>query len=55
MNTDIRKAMVLAAGNIPVYGYLLNPDEYLMDIGTIEKYTRANEDMNAGRVKIPFE
>lgn len=40
---------------VPVYGYLLSPDDYLIDIGTIEKYRQANEDMNAGRVKIPHE
>jgi len=41
--------------NVPVYGYLLNSNEYLIDIGTIEKYRQANEDMNAGRVKILYE
>ena len=40
---------------VPVYGYHLCHDEYLIDIGTIEKYCQANEDMNAGRVKIPHE
>lgn len=38
-----------------VYGYLLNPDDYLIDIGTIEKYHQVNEDMNAGRMKLPYE
>jgi NDP-sugar pyrophosphorylase family protein len=41
--------------NLPVYGYLLNQDEYLMDVGTIDRYRQANEDMNAGKVKIPDE
>ncbi len=41
--------------NIPVYGYLLNQSGYLIDIGTIEKYQQANADMNAGRVKMPYE
>jgi len=39
--------------NLPVYGYLLSPEDYLIDIGTIENYRRANEDMSAGRVKLP--
>ena len=38
--------------NIPVYGYLLGPDKYLIDIGTIETYNQANKDVNAGKVKI---
>jgi hypothetical protein len=27
-----------------LYGYLLKPEEYLIDIGTLEKYNEANED-----------
>ena len=38
--------------NIPVHGYLLGPDAYLIDIGTIEKYNQANIDIYAGKVKI---
>ncbi|MFC1947582.1 NDP-sugar synthase [Chloroflexota bacterium] len=41
--------------NFPVYGYLLSPDDYLIDIGTIGKYRQANEDMNTGRVKVLHE
>ena len=36
----------------PVYGYVLKPDDYLLDIGTIDKYQKANEDEKAGKVKI---
>jgi NDP-sugar pyrophosphorylase family protein len=45
----------LIEDNVSVYGYLLNPGDYLIDIGTVEKYNQANADMNAGRVKIPHE
>jgi len=38
--------------NVPVYGYLLGPDDYLIDIGTIDKYNQAKNDVNAGKVKI---
>lgn len=38
--------------DLPVYGYLLKPENYLIDIGTIDKYQKANEDMKTGRVKI---
>lgn len=41
--------------NVPVYGYLLRPEDYLIDIGTIENYRQANEDISAGRVKMPHE
>jgi len=37
---------------LPVYAYILKPEEYLIDIGTIEKYSKANEDVQAGRVEI---
>lgn len=40
---------------VPIYGYLLNPEDYLLDIGTIDKYNKANEDIKAGRVKIRYE
>lgn len=40
---------------LPVYGYRLKPDDYLIDIGTMSKYQKANEDVKAGRVKVsPF-
>ena len=40
--------------NLPIYGYVLKPDDYLTDIGTIEKYQKANEDIKAGKVKIRY-
>ena len=30
---------------LSVYGYRLHQDDYLLDIGTLEKYNQANEDM----------
>ncbi|MBN2075013.1 MAG: nucleotidyltransferase family protein [Dehalococcoidales bacterium] len=45
----------LIGEKVPVYGYLLGQDEYLIDIGTIEKYRQANIDIDAGRVKIFHE
>jgi len=42
----------LLARDLPVYGYILKDDDYLVDIGTIEKYRQANEDMAAGRIGI---
>ena len=38
--------------NLSVYGYILNPEDYLIDIGTTDKYQKAHEDVKAGRVKI---
>jgi len=40
---------------LPVYGYILQPEDYLIDIGTLEKYQQANEDVKAGKVKISYE
>ena len=37
---------------LPVYAYSLKPGDYLIDIGTMEKYSQANEDMKLGKVKI---
>ena len=45
----------LLAGDLPVYGYILKDDDYLVDIGTIEKYRQADEDMAAGRIRIGHE
>jgi len=42
----------LLKNNMAVYGYVLEKDEYLLDIGTLDKYHRANNDAEAGRVKI---
>jgi len=41
----------ILAGNLPVYGYVLKDDDYLVDIGTIEKYRQANEDMANGIIR----
>ena len=41
--------------SFPIYGYALKPEDYLTDIGTIDKYQKANEDVKAGRVKIRYE
>jgi len=41
--------------SLPVYGYVLKPHDYLIDIGTIEKYHKAKEDVKAGRVKMRYE
>lgn len=38
-----------------IYGYLLNPEDYLHDIGTLDKYQKVNEGIKAGRVKIMRE
>jgi mannose-1-phosphate guanylyltransferase len=37
---------------VPVYGWLLRPSEYLIDIGTPEAYQQANEDMARGKVNV---
>lgn len=35
---------------LPVYGYALGTDDYLIDIGTMSKYQKANEDVKSKRV-----
>jgi NDP-sugar pyrophosphorylase family protein len=30
---------------LPVYGYVLKPEDYLIDIGSVDKYDKANEDI----------
>lgn len=45
----------LLALHLPVYGYVLRPEDYLIDIGTTDKYRKANEDVRAGKVKIRDE
>jgi len=37
-----------------VYGYRLRPEDYLVDIGSMEKYRRANEDVAAGKVRLRY-
>ena len=39
----------------PVYGYILKPEDYLIDVGTIENYYQVNEDIKTGKRKIDFE
>lgn len=41
--------------HLPLYGYVLKSEDYLIDIGTIEKYRKANEDVKARTVKIRYE
>ncbi|MFC2066248.1 hypothetical protein ACFLUO_04200, partial [Chloroflexota bacterium] len=40
--------------NIPIYGYVLKHDDYLIDIGSIDNYKRVNEDIRAGRVRVGY-
>lgn len=40
---------------LPIYGYRLKSGDYFIDIGTMEKYQKANEDVKAGKVKIRGE
>ncbi|MCL0092276.1 nucleotidyltransferase family protein [Dehalococcoidia bacterium] len=42
----------LVEARLPLYGYVLTPQDYLLDIGTPEKYRRANQDIE--RVKIGY-
>lgn len=41
----------LIEDNLLIYGYVLKADDYLIDIGTLDSYQKANEDIKAGRVK----
>ncbi len=45
----------LIRANLPVYGYVLRHEDYLIDIGTIDKYLKANEDVKSRKVKITYE
>jgi mannose-1-phosphate guanylyltransferase / phosphomannomutase len=42
----------LLAEDCRVYAYVLEDENYLLDIGTLDKYQKANEDVKLGRVKI---
>lgn len=42
----------LVRQDLPIYGYELKPDDYLLDIGTTEKYQQAKEDIKAGLVNV---
>ena len=37
---------------LPIYGFKLKPDDYLIDIGTLDKYEKANNDVKAGKIRI---
>ncbi len=39
---------------LPAYGYLLNHDDHLIDIGTLEKYQKANEELRARDTKTRY-
>jgi NDP-sugar pyrophosphorylase family protein len=39
---------------LPVYGYRLKPDDYLGDIGTLEKYHQINQHCASGRVTLNY-
>ena len=41
----------LVEGGLPVYGYVLKAQDYLIDIGTIDNYQKADEDVQSGKVK----
>jgi len=42
----------LIAQGLPVFGYKISMLDYLLDIGTAERYAKANEDALKGKVKI---
>jgi NDP-sugar pyrophosphorylase family protein len=42
----------LISQGLPVYGYKISMLDYLLDIGTAERYAKANEDALKGKVKI---
>jgi NDP-sugar pyrophosphorylase family protein len=39
---------------LPIYGYRLKPEDYFIDIGTMSKYQKVNEDVKAGKVRIKY-
>ena len=41
--------------NSPIYGYVLKSNDYLIDIGTVEKYQKVNEDIKIGKLHITYE
>jgi len=40
---------------LPTYGFKLKPRDYFIDIGTIDKYQKANSDVEAGKIRIIHE
>jgi len=41
--------------NMPLYGYVLDTGSYLLDIGIMDNYQKANGDVKAGKVKVRHE
>ena len=39
---------------LPFYGHVLTPEDYLIDIGTKEKYHDANNDIKEGKMKVKY-
>lgn len=44
----------LIQAGLPIYGYVLDSQDYLIDIGTPEKCCQANKDVEAGRLRICY-
>lgn len=44
----------LIEAGMPIYAYLLDPQDYIIDIGTPSKYLQANEDIKAGRLRLTY-
>lgn len=42
----------LIEAGLPLFGYPIGPHDYLIDIGTIEKYRLANEDAKNGKIRM---
>lgn len=40
---------------LPVYGFKLKPEDYFIDIGTLDKYQKANNDVKFSKVRIMHE
>ena len=40
---------------LPIYGFKLKPEDYFIDIGTLDQYQKANNDVKAGKIKIRHE
>jgi NDP-sugar pyrophosphorylase family protein len=40
--------------HLPIYGYSINPQAYLVDIGTYEKYQLVNRNINNGTLRINY-
>ena len=45
----------LIEDNMPIYGYILKTTDYLVDIGTVNRYSKAVADVRAGKVKTRYE